>query len=328
MVGTDRTGRVTVDQQRFERAMGVHWSGARLHLATATQIIRFENMLSPGETGDDRHDAVMVPRVSWTTNDVDAHELTVDAAGWPLFVATKFNCIGTVHDRFSFAPVWMPKFISGSDKGDRCHLNGMAVDRGVLAYASAVSTSDEIEGWRDHRRDGGVIIHCPSGDHVVTKLSMPHSPRVHDGALWFLEAGRGVLARVELGSGTRTDVAFCRGFARGLELVGDYAFVTVSKPRDSRFEGLRLSEDLAQRSQVAWCGVLVIDVRTGEMTGWLRLEGPVQELFDVTVLPGVACPRALGPGTRELCDNVRVGKGTSFVEPIARGAAARSKTDR
>lgn len=41
------------------------------------------------------------------------------------------------------------------------------------------------------------------------------------------------------------------------------------------------------------------------MVGWLRLEGAIQELFDVAMLPGIICPRALGPGTKELLDTVR-----------------------
>lgn len=305
LVGVDQDHRVAIDQQHFERAMGVHWSGGRLHLATATQIIRFENMLLPGELADGRHDAVLVPRISWTTNDVDAHELAVDRAGRPLFVATKFNCIATVDEKFSFAPVWMPDFICGSDKGDRCHLNGLAMVDGTLSYASAVATTDVPDGWREHRRDGGVIIDCRTGDHIVSGLSMPHSPRAHEGALWFLEAGIGALARVDLATGVRRDVAFCPGFARGLELCNTHAIITVSKPRDARFDGLQLERELLHRGQSAWCGVLIVALDNGAIDGWIRFDGPIQEMFDVAIFPGIACPRALGPGTRELWDNVR-----------------------
>lgn len=305
LVGIDKDSRIAIDQQHFERAMGVHWGAGRLHLATATQIIRFENMLEPGEIADGRNDAVLVPRISWTTNDIDTHELAVDRLGNPLFVATKFNCIATVDERFSFAPVWMPDFIAGSDKGDRCHLNGMAMLEGALVYASAVGTTDAPDAWRAHRRDGGVIVECQSGARVVTGLSMPHSPRVHDGGLWFLEAGAGLLARVDLRTGQRRDVAFCPGFTRGLELLGTHAVLTVSKPRDERFHGLRLEGELTSRGLEAWCGVLIVNLVTGAIDGWVRLDGPIQELFDVTTLSGIVCPRALAPGTRELWENVR-----------------------
>lgn len=305
MVGRDADRRIAIDQQRFERAMGVHWNGRRLHLATATQIIRFENMLLPGEIGDGRNDVVLVPRLSWTTNDVDAHELALDTQGRPLFVATRFNCIATVDTAYSFASVWMPDFIAGSDKGDRCHLNGMALVDGTLACASMVSTTDAIDGWRSHRDDGGVIVECRTGRKLVTGLSMPHSPRIRDGVLWFVEAGRGALSQVELKTGIRRDIAFLPGFARGLEVLRTHAAVTVSKPRDARFDGLQLEHELRSRGEEAWCGVLLINLVTGSIDGWLRLDGPVQELFDVAALPGVTCPRSLAPNTRELWDNVR-----------------------
>ncbi|MES3150929.1 TIGR03032 family protein [Sphingomonas faeni] len=305
LVGVDPEDRVAIDQQHFERAMGIHWNKGRLHLATGTQIIRFEDMLLPGERADGRNDAVLVPRLSWTTNDVDAHELSVDVSGRPLFVATRFNCIATVDDRFSFSPVWMPGFLNGSDRGDRCHLNGMALVDGALACVSMVSTTDEVDGWRAQRNAGGVIMECRTGRSLVSGLSMPHSPRLYDGALWFLEAGRGALATVELATGVRRDVAFLPGFARGLDLVGTHALLTVSKPRDARFDGLQLDHELASRGESAWCGVLVVNLENGSIDGWIRFEGPIQELFDVVALPGVRCPRSLAPGTREIWDNVR-----------------------
>lgn len=305
LVGLEPTGKISIDQQRFERSMGLSWANGRLHLATATQIIRFENMLQPGEVADGRNDIVLVPRLSWTTNDVDAHELAIEKSGRPIFVATRFNCVATVDDQFSFSPVWMPPFLNGSDKGDRCHLNGLALKDGELAYATLVGSSEEVDGWRDHRRSGGLVVDCKTGEEVVKGLSMPHSPRWHAGALWLLDSGTGSLARFDLTSGERRDVAFCPGFARGLSLGKRYAAVSVSKPRDERFEGLLLQEELARRNLEAWCAVLIIDLEDGSVRGWIRLEGPIQELFDVTVLPGIRCPRSLGPGTKELHVNVR-----------------------
>lgn len=305
LVGVEPSGRVAIDQQHFERAMGLHWADGRLLLATATQIVRFENMLMQGERADGRNDVVMVPRLSWTTNDVDAHEVATAADGCPLFVATRFNCIATVDERFSFSPVWMPNFLTGSTKGDKCHLNGLAMRDGTLGFASAVATTDIEDGWRRHRKDGGVIIDCQSGRTIVTGLSMPHSPRWHGDALWFLESGTGQLVRFDPATQERRNIAFCPGFARGLALGSRHALVTVSKPRDKRFEGLQLDQELAARSQKAWCGVLLIDLARSIISGWIRLDGPIQELFDVVALPGVACPRALGPATKELGDNVR-----------------------
>jgi len=44
----------------------------------------------------------------------------------------------------------------------------------------------------------------------------------------------------------------------------------------------------------------VIDLRGGDVVHWLRLDGVVQELYDVAVLPGVARQAALGFKTDEI----------------------------
>ena len=46
------------------------------------------------------------------------------------------------------------------------------------------SRSDVSDGWRDRRDNGGVVIDIGSGEVVVAGLSMPHSPRLHEGRLW------------------------------------------------------------------------------------------------------------------------------------------------
>jgi len=38
----------------------------------------------------------------------------------------------------------------------------------------------------------------------------------------------------------------------------------------------------------------VIDTRTGDVGHWLRLEGIVNELYDVIALPGLARPMMIG----------------------------------
>ena len=38
------------------------------------------------------------------------------------------------------------------------------------------------------------------------------------------------------------------------------------------------------------CGVYVVDIRNGRIVAFLRFEGIVQEIFAVTVLPGIKFP--------------------------------------
>lgn len=138
------------------------------------------------------------------------------------------------------------------------------------------------------------MIDLETDEIIADGLSMPHSPRVWDDALYLLESGRGWLVRVEP-DGKREDVTFCPGFARGLAFVSHYAVVTVSLPRSGLFDGLPLAEAMQARQATPRCGLLVVDLRNGDIVQWFRLRGDVTELFDVGVIPNVRCPRGVGP---------------------------------
>ncbi|MGA7810473.1 hypothetical protein [Bradyrhizobium sp.] len=43
------------------------------------------------------------------------------------------------------------------------------------------------------------------------------------------------------------------------------------------------------------CGLLIIDLRNGDIAQWFRLRGDVAELFDVGAIANIRCPRAIGP---------------------------------
>ena len=70
----------------------------------------------------------------------------------------------------------------------------------------------------------------------------------------------------------------------------------------------RLDEELTRRDAEARCGLMVVDLRTGDAVHWLRIEGVVEELYDVAVLPGVRRPMAIGLKTDELRRMITVGE--------------------
>jgi hypothetical protein len=43
------------------------------------------------------------------------------------------------------------------------------------------------------------------------------------------------------------------------------------------------------------CGLLVIDLRNGDIVQWFRFRGDVTELFDVGIIPNIRCPRGISP---------------------------------
>lgn len=134
---------------------------------------------------------------------------------------------------------------------------------------------------------------------------MAHSPRLHRGELWILNAGTGELGRVLPptgggdGPGRFEPLVFCPGFLRGLAFVGNLAFVGLSKPRYKRFEGLALDRRLADSDSEPWCGIQIIDLDRRCCVDWLRIDGAVAELFDVLVIPDSRCPMAVSPHASE-----------------------------
>jgi len=294
LIGPGQEDRLSVFERTFNRCMGLATDGDDLWMSSLYQLWRMRNMLPKGGNFQD-YDRLYVPRVGYTTGDIDIHDIAVDADGSIVFVSTLFSCLGTVSDTHSFKPLWKPPFISRLAAEDRCHLNGLAMRDGQPAFVTAVSTTDVSDGWREKRRDGGVVVDVASGEIVASGLSMPHSPRWRDGRLWLSNAGTGEFGTIDLDSGQFEPVAFCPGFLRGTTFVGDHAVVGLSRPRgEDLFSGLPLQERLEKEGIEARCGLQVIDLATGDIVHWLRIEGIVQELYDVAVLPGVQRPMALG----------------------------------
>lgn len=299
-VGLSPEGELSVFERTFARAMGLAHRGNTLWLGTLFQLWRFENFLAPGQV-DQGYDALFVPLEGRTTGDVDIHDVVLDTQGRPNFVVTRFNCIAELDETSSFRPIWRPPFIDRIAAEDRCHLNGLAAENGALRYATAVAPTNIAEAWRDRRRDGGVVLSIPDNEIVATGLSMPHSPRLHRGELYVLNAGSGELGRIDLANGRFEPIAFCRGFLRGLALVGKYAIVGASLPRGaSAFNGLALQERLDREGVGAKCAILIVNIETGDVEHTLQIEGIVQELYDVAVLKGVRNPKAIGFRTPEI----------------------------
>lgn len=300
LFGRTPEGRLSVFERSFNRCMGLCPAAHGFYMSSLFQIWRFADVLGPGEQ-QDGYDSLYVPQVGYTTGDLDIHDMAVDADGRLWFVNTLFGCLSTPSETHSFRPLWRPPFISRLAAEDRCHLNGLAMREGQPRYVTAVHTSDVVDGWREHRADGGVVIDVRSNEIVARGLSMPHSPRWHRGKLWLLNSGSGEFGHVELETGRFVPVAFCPGFTRGLSLHGDFALVGLSKPReDHTFTGLPLDAALKGREAEARCGVHVIDLRSGDTVHWLRFESLVSELYDVVVLPQVRRPMALGFKTDEI----------------------------
>ena len=292
----------------FERPMGIAADARRLALGTRDQVWLLRNApdIAPRVEPAGRHDACYVPRSSHVTGDIGVHELAwargrgqgsgpgdqgEERDGELWLVSTRFSCLCTLDPDYSFVPRWRPPFVTALAAEDRCHLNGLALVDGRPKYVTALGETDIRDGWRADKPHGGCLIDIDSNAVITRGLSMPHSPRWHDGRLWVLESGTGGLAQVDRATGRRETVARLPGFARGLALVGPYAFVGLSKIRKtSAMDGV----PLAERRDELKCGVAAVDLRSGQIIGLLEFQTAVEEIFDVQLLPGLRFPELIG----------------------------------
>ncbi|MFK7875247.1 MAG: TIGR03032 family protein [Paracoccaceae bacterium] len=305
------TGKLSVYERSFPRCMGfgVQTIANRttLWMSSLYQLWRIENFLEPGHKTPDGFDSVFVPVEGRTTGDIDIHDIhPLDGSSAPIFVATRFNCLATLDYRNSFKPVWTPPFIDRIAAEDRCHLNGLAMRDGQPAYVTCVATTNVGGAWRDHRKDGGVIIDVQSNEILSHGLSMPHSPRLYNGQLYALQSGTGEFGRVDQNTGHFEPICFLPGFGRGVTFAGDYAIIGVSRPRrEKTFEGLALDQRLEDAGLSATSMIAIVNLNTGDVEHTLEIQGVVQELYDVAFLPGVLRPKLLGFQTPEIRFQIR-----------------------
>lgn len=284
-------GRLNTHLRAFPSPMGVAVQGNSLTLGTRELVWSFREHAGVRATVDGgRADAVFVPVSAHATGNIAIHELAW-AGRQLVLVNTRFSCLATLDRDHSFVPIWQPSFITELVSEDRCHLNGVAIADGAVRYVTALGESNAKGGWRERKADGGIVIDVTSGEIVARGLSMPHSPRWHEGKLWLLESGEGRLCTVDPSTGAREVRGEVPGFARGLAFAGPYAFVGLSQVRESVFDGI----PIAKRTNRS-CGIWVVDTRDGSTAAFLRFEGVVQEIFDVQLLAGLRHPDILEPG--------------------------------
>jgi uncharacterized protein (TIGR03032 family) len=296
LVLREQQGGLSILVRSFERPMGLAADARRIALGTRDQVWQFRNApdIAPQVEPAGTHDACFVPRASHVTGDIGVHE--VAWAGekndelW--LVNTRFSCLCTLDENYSFVPRWRPPFITEMAAEDRCHLNGLAIADRQPRYVTALGQTDTRGGWRATKARGGVVMSVPDGRIVADGLCMPHSPRWHQNTLWVLESGTGRLQQVDPASGVRHVVTDgLKGFARGLGIFGPYAFIGLSKIRaTSAMDGV----PLAARREELKCGVAVVDLRTGGVIAAVDFETAVEEVFDVQVLVGNRFPEVLG----------------------------------
>ena len=302
LVSTYQAGKVAVVGTReeslhlsfsnFQQAMGVAVSDKRIAVGSQQQIWFLNDEHALGRSLNPSNPGCYLARESFVTGPIQVHEMAWTHGGELWIVNTLFSCLCTLHEKYNFVPRWKPKFISQLAAEDRCHLNGLAIENGQPRYVTAMGQTDEERGWREKKANGGVIIDLTNDEVVADGLCMPHSPRVFGNHLWVLDSGAGTLNRIDRNTGEQEVVVDMPGFGRGLAFHGQFAFVGMSKAREtSVFGGIPIGE---KRDQLK-CGILVVDLHTGQNIAYLEFTEGVEEIFDIQVVSHLPSPLVVGP---------------------------------
>ena len=283
-----------VTERNFERCMALKvMDDNNIYISTNHYILKLENALKPKQLWNGQWDRMYLPRSACFTGGVDLHEIVQPKDGHLYGVITGHNCIARIDpDAYgSFSPYWRPPFIDAIVPEDRCHLNGLCLDENnEMAYVSMVSNTNIAGEWKKHRDDGGLIMDIRNNEILASGLCMPHTPRLRDGVLWFLEAGKGYVCTLDLDTGKVERVLWRPGFLRGLHFYKHYALICCSAPRDETFNGLPLEEELKNRNQSPRCALDVIDLNTMELVHSVHITGHVKEIYDVAVIENCRQP--------------------------------------
>ena len=282
--------------QDIRKPMGIAAAGSRLAVGTKSSIVSFANQPSLARHLKTLRPAtsVFIRKSEVVTGDIAIHEMAYGTSKEDrdlYFVNTSFSCLCVMDPDYSWVPIWRPSWITEYSAEDRCHLNGMAMRDGKPRYVTSLAETDQPFGWRELKGTSGVIVDIADNRVIASGLAMPHSPRWHRDQLWVLESGKGTIAKVDEETGEVTTVATLPGFTRGLAFIGRYAFVGLSQVRESVFKSLPVTNSKQERN----CGVWVVDTDIGQIVGFLRFEGAVQEIFDVAVLSNTTWPEFMTP---------------------------------
>jgi uncharacterized protein (TIGR03032 family) len=289
LLGLSPEGKLHIELRYISHAFAVAFDRGRLAVSNRQEIVVYGNSprLAPQHPEHPGlYDAFFTPLVSFFTGDCAVHDIAITRQG--LVVAnTRFSTVCLIDGQYNFNPIWQPKFISAPMPEDRCHLNGLVVTDDQVRYVTAFGSSDQKGGWRAEKECRGVLIDVVCDSILLGNLSMPHSPRLFDGRLFVLESGFGAVLEIDPNNGEKRCLARLPGLTRGLCADKDILFVGLSHRRSSKLDW-KLPIDSLDTPLKA--GVAAVDANTGNVIGMIEILNDLREVFDVKLLPNIACP--------------------------------------
>lgn len=282
MIMGQQDNKFDIRYKEFPRPMGMYAKNGKIWAGLGHGIYQFANFQAVTTKLEDgiTYDACYLPQNIHFTADIDIHEMEF-CENELYFINTKFSCLCKKDNTCSFKPIWKPPFITLLQPLDKCHLNGFCTRDGKPRYVTALGESDEPLGWRANKAKGGILMDITTNEVLARGLSMPHSPRWHEEKLYLLESGIGAISYYDFETKKVVEIATVPGFTRGLDIVGDFAFIGVSKVRESAtFGGLPITK-LPKRVSGVW----IVNIKTGKIVSFIEFTSGLDEVFAISVVP-------------------------------------------
>ena len=284
LIGTKSSDELSIIDRKLVGCYGIESVGQSLYVASNRRVVRFEptRLVNPQYV---KFDVVYVPRITWHIGAITAHDIGVRYDGVVVLANTDYSCLCTIGDSEANEPFWMPPFISNLAPGDRCHLNGIAMENGEARYVTALGATNTQRGWSRHKKDGGIVIDVETDAIICDGLCVPHSPRVHGGELYICNSGDGSVGKVS-DEQYHPIIGGLLGLTRGMTFLGDRMLVGVSASRNflSKFWGLPLHDRVRNSEEIAASKLLVVDHSTGTIEHWLEFGDDIREVYDIACI--------------------------------------------
>ncbi|MAE50760.1 MAG: TIGR03032 family protein [Micavibrio sp.] len=271
----------------------------RLYVAARNAVWTYVDVAAGGK-GPQGYDSLYYPMHCHMTGPVDPHDLyaPADPAHSLILANTRFSCLAEIDQTYNFKPLWAPSFISALMPEDRCHLSGVAVDPDTARprYVTVAAQSDTYEAWRLKRVSGGAVLDVEKNRAILTGLSMPHAPRLHQGRLYVLDSGRGCLGQVDVENNALIDIYCFPGVVKGLALIGHYAVVSVSGfVQQDSVNDLPFFRRMQDHEAEKQCALHIVDLNKKVAVHALHITGALTEIDGLTVLYGRQNPAIVSP---------------------------------
>lgn len=235
-----------------------------------------------------------LPRLRIFTSDLGVRDLMVDGHNKLLMASAAYSVVGRATTAASFELLWKPPFITKLARENRCGLAGMGLYDQERHCVALWGRSDEPDGWKKDFNGGGCIMLMKDSAIYCEGLCLPRAPRWRDEDLYLLNTGTAEFGKVDRASKRFMPICKCPGYPTGLALYRGWAIVSISAAPPPGSEDLPVpaKADFAATKTVPFSGVLLVDLRSGDIAHHAYSETQGVEFNGVAVLPG--CPMAMG----------------------------------